>query len=61
MTPFGSFWPWTLNHDAAIVFLPHRKPYVLVVLTRGLNDEARAHQLIADISRVIYESVASGH
>ncbi|MFL6213245.1 MAG: serine hydrolase [Blastocatellia bacterium] len=49
-----------INHDAAIVFLPHRKPYVLVVLTRGLNDEARAHQLIAEISRVIYESVASG-
>ena len=49
-----------INHDAAIIFLPHRKPYVLVVLTRGLNDEARAHQLIADISRVIYESVVSG-
>jgi len=37
-----------INHDAAIIFLPDRKPYVLVVLTRGLNDEARAHQLIAD-------------
>jgi beta-lactamase class A len=46
-----------VNHDAAIIFLPHRKPYVLIVLTRGLNDETRAHQLIADISRVIYESV----
>lgn len=46
-----------INHDAAIVFLPNRKPYVLVVLTRGLSDEARAHQLIADISRVIYEKV----
>jgi beta-lactamase class A len=46
-----------VNHDAAIVFLPRRKPYVLVVLTSGLNDETRAHQLIADISRVIYESV----
>ena len=45
------------NHDAALVFLPGHKPYVLVVLTRGLKDEARAHQLIADISRVIYESI----
>ena len=45
------------NHDAAIVFLPDRKPYVLVVLTRGISDEARAHQLIADISRVIYQSL----
>jgi len=49
-----------INHDAAIVFLPDRKPYVLVVLTRGLSDEARAHQLIADISRTIYQS-ALGH
>jgi beta-lactamase class A len=47
-----------INHDAAIIFLPHRKPYVLVVLTRGLKDEARAHHLIADISRAIYESLA---
>ena len=47
-----------INHDAALVFLPNRKPYVLVVLTGGLNDEARAHRLIADISRVIYESVS---
>jgi len=48
-----------INHDAAIIFLPHRTPYVLVVLTRGLSDEARAHKLIEDISRVIYESVGS--
>jgi beta-lactamase class A len=48
-----------INHDAAIIFLPNRKPYVLVVLTRGLSDEARAHKLIEDISRVIYEAVSS--
>lgn len=46
-----------INHDAAIVFPPNRKPYVLVVLTRGLADEKRAHQLIADISKVIYDKV----
>src|SRR5262249_5536658 len=44
-----------INHDAAIVFLPQRQPYVLVVLTRGLADEIRAHKLIEDISRVVYE------
>lgn len=44
------------NHDAAIIYLPNRKPYILVVLTRGIRDEKRAHKLIADISRVIYES-----
>lgn len=44
-----------INHDAAIVYPPDRKPYVLVVLTRGIEDEKLAHKLIADISRVVYE------
>jgi beta-lactamase class A len=41
-------------HDAAIVYPPHRPPYVLVVLTRGIPDEATARQLIADISRIVW-------
>jgi beta-lactamase class A len=45
------------NHDAAIVYPPDRKPYVLVVLTRGLEDEKAAHKLIADISRVVYDKI----
>ena len=45
-----------INHDAAIVYLPNRKPYVIVVLTRGIEDEKRSHKLIADISRVVYEA-----
>jgi beta-lactamase class A len=49
-----------INHDAAIVFPPNRKPYVLVVLTRGIEDENRAHKLIADISKTIYNAVAGG-
>jgi beta-lactamase class A len=48
-----------INHDAAIVYLPNRKPYVLVVLTRGIEDEKRAHKLIADISRTVYDSLRS--
>jgi beta-lactamase class A len=47
-----------INHDAAIVYSPGRKPYVLVVLTRGIEDENLAHKLIADISRMIYEYAA---
>ncbi|MEO8908679.1 MAG: serine hydrolase [Gemmatimonadaceae bacterium] len=42
------------SHDAAIVYPPGRKPYVLVVLTRGIQDGARASKLIADISSMIY-------
>jgi beta-lactamase class A len=50
-----------INHDAAIVYLKGRKPYVLVILTRGIEDENRAHKLIADISRAVYEpSTAAG-
>jgi beta-lactamase class A len=47
----------SINHDAAIVYPPGRKPYVLVVLTRGIAEESRAHRLIADISRSVYEDV----
>jgi beta-lactamase class A len=42
------------SHDAAIVYPPGRKPYVLVVLTRGIQDGARASKLIADISSIVY-------
>lgn len=48
-----------IYHDAAIVYPPNRKPYVLVVLTRGLQDQKRAHQIVAEISRLIYESVTA--
>lgn len=42
-------------HDAAIVYPPGRAPYVLVVLTRKIPDEAVARGLIADISRLVWE------
>jgi beta-lactamase class A len=42
------------SHDAAIVYPPGRKPYVLVVLTRGIQDGSKSSKLIADISRMIY-------
>jgi beta-lactamase class A len=45
------------NHDAAIVFPPARKPYVLVVLTKGIKDHRRSSKLIAEISRTIYLSL----
>lgn len=42
-------------HDAAIVYPQRRGPYVLVVLTRGIDDEKVARSLIADISKLVYE------
>ena len=46
------------NHDAAIVYAPGRKAYVIVVLTKGIAEQKRSAKLIADISRVVYQAVA---
>lgn len=42
------------HHDAAIVFPPGEKPYVLVVLTAGFKDEKEADKAIAEISRAVW-------
>ena len=44
-----------VSHDAAIVYPAGRKPYVLVVLTRGIAEGAKASKLIADLSSIIYQ------
>ncbi len=43
-----------VSHDAAIVYPTGRKPYVLVVLTRGIQDGKAASALIADVSRIVW-------
>ena len=47
-------WITGVLHDAAIVYPPGRRPYVLVVLTRGIPDEKVARSLIVDVSRLVY-------
>ena len=47
-----------IQHDAAIVFAP--RPYVLVVLVRGIDDEKKGHALIAAIAREIDEAERAG-
>ena len=44
-----------IHHDAAIVYGP--KPYVLVVLVRGIQDQKVSGPLIASISREVWGSV----
>lgn len=44
-------WITRIRHDAGIVYGP--RPYVLVVLTRGIDDPAVADRLIADITRAV--------
>jgi len=43
-----------VSHDAAIIYPPKRKPYILVVLTKGVRDGTASSALIADISRLVY-------
>ncbi|HTE45493.1 MAG TPA: serine hydrolase [Gemmatimonadaceae bacterium] len=50
-------WITGVLHDAAVVYPPGRKPYVLVVLTRAIPDEKVARELIVDISRLVYQQV----
>jgi len=44
-------------HDAAVVYPPQGEGYVLVVLTGGLKEDSVAHNLVADLSRLVYEGV----
>lgn len=42
-----------IHHDAGIVYA--KRPYVLVVLVKGLDDEKQSAALIADISRMTFD------
>ena len=50
-----------VSHDAAIVYPPGGKPYVLVVLTKGIADGAKSAKLIADISSIVYSHNVAAH
>jgi beta-lactamase class A len=51
-------WITGINHDAAIVLPEGRRPYVLVVLTRGFQDRELARRTAAEVSRRSWEAVA---
>jgi len=44
-----------IHHDAGIVYAP--RPFVLVILVRGLSDIKDSSALMADITRLLYQSV----
>lgn len=46
-----------IDHDAAIVFPKGQRPYVLVILTKGLENHEDAEHLIANLSRMAYTSL----
>ena len=45
------------THDAGIVYPPDGKPYVIVVLTKGIADQKQSNKLIAEISRTVYQAL----
>ena len=45
----------TVAHDAGVVYLPKRKPYVLVILTEWDDSTTGRSRTIASISHAIYE------
>jgi beta-lactamase class A len=48
-----------ISHDAAIIYPPGRRPYVLVVLTRGFEESGPASDLIAAVSRTVWQHLAA--
>ncbi len=46
-----------LHHDGGVIYVGGRPRYVLVVLTRGLEDRRASAALIADLTRMIHESL----
>lgn len=52
-------WTGEFFHDTGMVFPPNRKPYAITLFTNGFpeNDESQAHSCMANISKLIYESI----
>lgn len=48
-------WITATLHDAAIIYPPEREPYVLVILTGGIPDDAVARTLMQDVTRLVHE------
>ncbi|AEV96587.1 serine hydrolase [Niastella koreensis] len=46
-------------HDSGIVFLPNGKKYVLVILSKNLQNEANAKKAMAEVSEMIYRYVTT--
>lgn len=52
-------WITGVHHDAGIVFLPDGRKYVLVLLSKNLENEQAGVEAMARVSKMIYEWVKS--
>jgi beta-lactamase class A len=48
-------WITAVDHDGGLVYPDGDKPYVLVVLTSGVEDESVTRKAAADVSRMVWE------
>jgi beta-lactamase class A len=46
-------------HDSGIVFLPDGRKYVLVILSKNITNEEKSREMMAEVSKLIYEFVIS--
>lgn len=56
-TATKSGWIDKISHDSGIVFLPDGRKYVVVLLSRGIENEKSADETLANVSRIIYDHV----
>ena len=49
----------TACHDAGIVYLPEREPYILVVLTEVAPDNDRRRESVAKVSEAVFQCLTS--
>ena len=49
-----------VHHDSGIVFLPDGRKYVLVLLSKDLDDFDRGTRLLQNISKMIYDYMMQG-
>jgi beta-lactamase class A len=47
----------TVCHDAGIVYLPEREPYIVAILTEVNSDANNRREAVAKISQAVYEAV----
>jgi beta-lactamase class A len=47
-----------VEHDSGIVYLPDGKKYVLVLLSKGLQDARQGKETMARVSKIVYEYVS---
>ena len=50
-------WITAIHHDAAIVYPEEGAPYVLVILTEGIEDEKESAALGAEVARLVHEAL----